>query len=519
VSSPLDVVAIAVFVALFGLVTILGFVAAQWRRGDLSQLHEWGLGGRRFGTIISWFLLGGDLYTAYTFVAVPALLFGVGAMGFFAVPYTIIIWPILFVVFPRLWSVSHRHGYVTAADFVRGRFGSRTLSLTVAVTGIVATMPYIALQLVGIEVVIAGLGLHLSVSFAGFTLELPLVIAFVILAAYTYTSGLRAPAMIAVVKDILIYGTVLAVAIFIPVKLGGYGHIFASVDPAKLLLRPSSPSNWGVQSAYATLALGSALALFLYPHSVTGILSSSGREVIKRNAIAMPAYSFVLGLICLMGFMAVAAGVKTMPAYADGFKAFGPNFAVPALLLHTFPSWMVGVAFAAIAIGALVPAAIMSIASANLFTRNIYKEYFNPGCTDAQESRMAKIVSLIVKAGGLIFILGFPQNYAIVLQLLGGIWIIQTLPAVMLGLYTRWLHPRALLLGWLTGIGAGTWMASALSFKSATYVLHIFGTAVPCYAAVSALILNLTVSVVLSLVFNLVSRGTRTDETLVEDYV
>ncbi|MGA7675705.1 MAG: sodium:solute symporter [Rhizomicrobium sp.] len=518
-SSPLDVVAIAVFVALFGLVTILGFVAAQWRRGDLSQLHEWGLGGRRFGTIISWFLLGGDLYTAYTFVAVPALLFGVGAMGFFAVPYTIIIWPILFVVFPRLWSVSHRHGYVTAADFVRGRFGSRTLSLTVAVTGIVATMPYIALQLVGIEVVIAGLGLHLSVSFAGFTLEMPLVIAFVILAAYTYTSGLRAPAMIAVVKDILIYGTVLAVAIFIPVKLGGYGHIFASVDPAKLLLPPSSPSNWGVQSAYATLALGSALALFLYPHSVTGILSSSGREVIKRNAIAMPAYSFVLGLICLMGFMAVAAGVKTMPAYADGFKAFGPNFAVPALLLHTFPSWMVGVAFAAIAIGALVPAAIMSIASANLFTRNIYKEYFNPGCTDAQESRMAKIVSLIVKAGGLIFILGFPQNYAIVLQLLGGIWIIQTLPAVMLGLYTRWLHPRALLLGWLTGIGAGTWMASALSFKSATYVLHIFGTAVPCYAAVSALILNLTVSVVLSLVFNLVSRGTRTDETLAEDYV
>jgi len=114
-----------------------------------------GLGGRRFGTIVSWFLLGGDLYTAYTFVALPALLFGAGAMGFFAVPYTIIIWPLLFAVFPRLWSVSHRHGYVTAADFVRGRFGSRTLALSVAVTGIVATMPYIALQLVGIEVVIA----------------------------------------------------------------------------------------------------------------------------------------------------------------------------------------------------------------------------------------------------------------------------------------------------------------------------------------------------------------------------
>ncbi len=518
-SPPLDGVAIAVFVVLFGLVTILGFVAAHWRRGDLTQLHEWGLGGRRFGTIISWFLLGGDLYTAYTFVALPALLFGAGAMGFFAIPYTIIIWPALFVVFPRLWSVSHRHGYVTAADFVRGRFGSRTLSLAVAITGIVATMPYIALQLVGIEVVIAGLGLQLSVHISGKTVDLPLLISFYILAAYTYTSGLRAPAMIAVVKDILIYGTVLALIIVVPAKLGGYGHIFASVDPTKLLLPPPSSGNLGAQSAYVTLALGSALALFLYPHSVTGILSSSCRDVIKRNAIAMPVYAFALGLICLMGFMAITAGVKAMPAYADGFKAFGSNYAVPALLLHTFPSWMVGVAFAAIAIGALVPAAIMSIASANLFTRNVYKEYFNPNCTDAQESRMAKIVSLIVKAGGLIFIFGFPQNYAIVLQLLGGIWISQTLPAVILGLYTRWFHPGALLLGWVAGIGAGTWMAWTLSFKGATYALPIFGTHVPCYAAIPALALNLIVCVALSLAFNALWRGTRADETLAEDYV
>ncbi|MDE1940430.1 MAG: sodium:solute symporter, partial [Alphaproteobacteria bacterium] len=391
----MDLVALAVFVVLFGLVTILGFIAARWRQGDLDQLHEWGLGGRRFGTLISWFLLGGDLYTAYTFVALPALLFGAGAMGFFAVPYSIAIWPLLFVVFPRLWSVSHRHGYVTAADFVRGRFGSRTLALTVAITGIVATMPYIALQLVGIEVVIAALGLHLSVTIAGLTVQLPLLIAFVILAAYTYTSGLRAPAMIAVVKDVLIYGTVLAVIIYIPVKLGGYGQIFASVDPSKLILPPLPKGGLGAQSAYATLALGSALALFLYPHSVTGILSSAGREVVKRNAIAMPLYAIALGLISLMGYMAIAAGLKSMPAYADGFKAFGSNFAVPALLLHTFPSWMVGVAFAAIAIGALVPAAIMSIASANLFTRNVYKEYINPNCTDAQESQMAKVVSLI----------------------------------------------------------------------------------------------------------------------------
>ncbi len=144
--------ALIVFVLLFGLVTWMGFIAAHWRKGDLDLLHEWGLGGRRFGTIVTWFLIGGDLYTAYTFIAVPALMFGAGAIGFFAVPYTIMVYPILYIVFPRLWSVAHKHGYVTSADFVRGRFGNRWLALAVALTGILATMPYIALQLVGIQV-------------------------------------------------------------------------------------------------------------------------------------------------------------------------------------------------------------------------------------------------------------------------------------------------------------------------------------------------------------------------------
>src|SRR6187402_596424 len=115
--------AAVIFAVLFLIVTVLGFVAARWRRGDLDRLDEWGLGGRQFGTIVTWFLLGGDLYTAYTFIAVPALVFGAGAIGFFAVPYTLIIYPILYLVFPRLWAIAHARGHVTAADFVRDRFG------------------------------------------------------------------------------------------------------------------------------------------------------------------------------------------------------------------------------------------------------------------------------------------------------------------------------------------------------------------------------------------------------------
>jgi SSS family solute:Na+ symporter len=505
-------VALIVFVALFGFITWLGFAAAHWRRGDLHLLNEWGLGGRRFGTLIVWFLVGGDLYTAYTFIAVPALAFGTGAIAFFAVPYTIIIYPILFIVFPRLWSVSRKHGYVTAADFVKGRFGNRWLALAVTLTGIVATMPYIALQLVGLQVVIGGLGFVGE----GWVGDIPLIVAFIILAAFTYSSGLRAPAAIAIVKDVLIYITAFAAVVAIPMQLGGFGKIFAAVPAQKLLLAVPQGNTTGTYGAYATLALGSALALFLYPHSLTGILSASSGHAVRRNAALLPAYSFMLGLLALLGFMAIAVGVDKLPEYAQGFATFKANFAVPALLLHTFPSWFVGVAFAAIGIGALVPAAIMSIAAANLFTRNIYREFVHSTCTDRQESQMAKWVSLVVKLGALVFILFVPTQYAIQLQLLGGIWIIQTLPSVIISLYTRWFNAWALLIGWAVGTVLGTTMAASVNF-AAMYPLAIGGWTFPSYIALSTLVLNLIVAGVLTPVFNAISHEAA-DETLASDY-
>ncbi len=512
--QDLNWVALSVFVALFAFITWLGFAAARWRKGDLDQLHEWGLGGRRFGTLITWFLVGGDLYTAYTFIAVPALAFGAGALAFFAVPYTIVMYPILFLVFPRLWYVCHKRGYITTGDFVRGRYGNRWLALAITLTGIVATMPYIALQLVGIQVVIGALG----ISGTGFLADLPLLIAFAVLAAFTYSSGLRAPASIAIVKDILIYFTAFVAVIVIPIQLGGFGKIFAAVPEAKLLLKVPTAHSSAEYSAYATLALGSALALFLYPHSMTGILSASSGRAIRRNAALLPGYTFMLGLLALFGFFAIAAGVKGLPEFAAGFKQFGNNYAVPALLLHSFPSWFVGIAFAAIGIGALVPAAIMSIAAANLYTRNIHREFINRTPTDRQEAQMAKWVSLIVKAGALAFIVFVPTQYAIQLQLLGGIWIIQTLPTVMFGAYTRWFNAWALLLGWAAGTLVGTMMAVHVGLKP-TFPLEVGGYTLPGYTAFYTLILNLALAVILTPLLNaLGSRQPAVDETAAADY-
>lgn len=495
-----NAVTITVFCALFLLVTVLGFLAARWKRGDLDLLDEWGLGGRRFGTVITWFLLGGDLFTAYTFIAVPALVFAIGAGGFFALPYTIIVFPLVFLVMPRLWSVASRHKYVTGADYVKGRYGSRSLATAIAFTGLLATMPYIALQLVGIQVVIQALGIGGG--------DLPIIIAFVILAAYTYTSGLRAPAMIALVKDTLIYATVIVAVIYIPSKVGGFDNIFSSAAEA-LPERdaPGSliPSGADAQLAYATLALGSAMALFLYPHALTAVLSSRSQDVVRRNMSLLPAWTFLLGLMALFGYMAIAAGINVTE----------PNLTVPALFDNMFPSWFFGVALAAIAIGALVPAAVMSIAAANLFTRNIWKEFVRQDCSDKEEAQVAKIVSLVVKGGALAFVLFLPTKFAIDLQLLGGVWMLQTLPAVMLALYTRWFHRWGLLAGWAVGMVVGTWIAASQDFTPVWDTPIIGATA---YTGLVALLCNLVVASIATLVLGRQGRGDELDETRESDY-
>src|SRR5438067_2133361 len=289
-----NAVAFTIVIIMFVVVTLVGFAAARWRRAeDKLHLNEWGLGGRGFGTFVTWFLLGG----------------------------------------------------------------------------------------------------------------------------YTWLSGLRAPALIAFIKDILIYVMIIVAIFYIPSRLGGWGHIFSTAGAHLAKTNPKTGKPFGSLTvgptavwAYSSLALGSALALFMYPHAVTGVLASRRRNAIRFNTALLPAYTLMLGFVALLGYMALAA-----PGVPAEVKANGANaqLSVPFLFQKMFPPWFAGVGYSAIAIGALVPAAIMSIAAANLFTRNIYKEFFARGATPAQETRVAQLVSLLVKVGALLFVLELSKTFSI----------------------------------------------------------------------------------------------------------
>lgn len=488
-----DRVALTAFAAVLGGTSLIA-LSARWLRPtrELPSMDGWALAGRDFGGFITWFLLGGSIFTAYTFAAVPGLAYGAGALGFFALPYTIMLCPVLFLLLPRLWRIAADGGHVTVADYVRKRYDSPGLALAVALTGILATMPYIALQLLGIRAVLSASMVYPS----GFGGDLILVGVFAILAVATFRRGLRAPTVISLFKGPLVFGAGLGVAVVVLYQLGGLGTIFeraahplAARPETALLLDPS------MYTVFASLALGSALAQPMYPHVLTAAYAANGENTLRRAAIALPAWTVLLGVFGFLGIAALAAGVLAPPGSAES--------SIPLLVARMLPSALAGAVYGALAVGALVPAAIMSVAVATLFTRNVYVEYFFPTATPKHELKTAQLVSLLAKAGALAFVFGLRDQDAINLQLLGGVWILQTFPAVAIGAFFAWFHRVGVLAGWAVGMVTGTLFVVSGGFSSVVEV----GWSIKLYAALVALLLNLLVAAGVTFVLRRSSVG------------
>ncbi|GIE32580.1 solute:Na+ symporter, SSS family protein [Actinoplanes italicus] len=505
---------VGVFLALMTLVVLVGFGAARWRRpADPYDIEEWSVGGRAFGNWTIWFLLGGSMYSAYTFIAVPALTYGVGAIGWFAVPFAIVTTPLTFYFTTRAWSVARRHGFLTHSEFAAARFGSPGLGALVAITGILATIPYVAVQLISLQAVLRTIG------FGG---EWPLLAAVTLVSVCTFRSGLRAPALLSVVKDVLL-GWMLLTAVLMVAMYGGWGSTFriaavrfaASPNPADGLLLPETG-----HLGFLTLVIGSALAIFAYPHALVGMLAAKDRDTVRRNAAALPVYCAALAVMALLGFFALAQGVTP----ADGDL----NTVVPRMIHEYFPAWSAGIAYAALSIAALIPAAVMSIAAANTFTRSLYRTYLRPGASPAAEAWTSRWMSLFVKFGAAGLILAVDPAFSVDLQLIGGVLILQTIPAVFLGLLTGWFHRVALAAGLLSGLAVGLvlmWDIPKLDATGRVVAEHFggaswsLGDGRTIYVGIVALAVNLLVTAALTLLLKAAGAAEGRDLTRPDDYL
>ena len=376
----------------------------------MESLDEWGLGGRQFGTWVTWFLLGGDLYTAYTFVAVPAAMFAAGAVaGFFAVPYTIVLYPIIFIFMaPAVVGqppARLRHPGRLRPRAGTARAGSPSPSRSPASSRRCRTSRSSSSASRRCSRS-SGLGGGDSL----LAKDLPLFIAFALLAAYTYSSGLRAPAVIAFVKDTLIYLVIIVAIIYLPAQGRRLGHDLRrrrGEDGGRQPRRPASRPASFIPGAGAVLGLRHPRPR-LRARAVH-VPALDHREPVGRDAEHDPAQRGDPAGLLLRARPAGPArlGRDRGRHQADRRSTASPTRSWSSRSCSRTPSrrWFAGVAFAAIAIGALVPAAIMSIAAANTFTRNIYKEWLRPDATPAQEAKVSKLASLVVKAFALVFVL------------------------------------------------------------------------------------------------------------------
>jgi len=442
-SLELSIMLIFIFV-----VGIIGFYASKFKPSLTKDITEWSLGGRHFGTFIVWFLLGGDLYSAYTLIAVPGLAYGAGVLAFFAVSFTIMLYPIMFLTLPRLWNVSNKYNFITAGDYVEKAFNSRALGMLVGIVGILGALPFIGLQIFGMSFMLSVTHVPSSIT---------IIISLLLVISFTIMNGLRAPALTAFIKDFFVWLMVVFLVIYIP------AHYFGSIAKMFYWFNKHYPHKSVLNSsqmvAFSTMAFGAAASYALYPHLITGAYASKSPNVVRKNAIVLPIYNIMLILITLLGFAAlfVSPGLKN------------PNMAFPELIAKTFGPVLTSLIGGIIILGSMIPASIMSIAAANLFTRNIYKHLVQKSISDKEEQLISKFIVALIIVLALFMSFKMNPSFIIMLQLMGQSWMIQLFPLIFIPLFTNRVSKVPATISTLAGIATTTYILYLVHFKTALY--------------------------------------------------
>jgi len=457
-----------VFFTLVGLTVVAGFLGSKWRAPDFSKIAEWSLGGMRFGSFIVWFLMGADIYTAYSLISIPGAAYSLGGFILYAVVYGSVSYPFLYIVATKFYRIAKRRGYITAGDYVRDRFDSGVLSLLISLTGIIAMLPYIALQIVGIRYVLDAMGFPVIPSF---------IIAYIIVALFVAFSGLRGPALSSLIKDAVLWAVILTVVVALGIRFSGFGPIFTQLGPSHYLI----PSKLMV--GYITLAFGSGISWLLFPNLLVGLLGSKSEDVIRKNSIFLPLYQVWLVFLAIMGLVALAKNL--VPSGVS-------SLAFPSVLNAYFPSSFVAIAFAGIVIGSMVPAGLQSLGAANLITRNIYLDFINRRANERQQVFWGRVAVFIMIVASLIFAL-VPAASGLIFYLLtfSYAWLLQTLPAIILSMYWYDLDKYSVAAGWAVGTGLVTYGLVTVKFSSSLLPWFYY-----MYVGLLGLIVNLAVMLI-----------------------
>jgi SSS family solute:Na+ symporter len=461
------------------LLIILGTIAGSALVGIYAglrvkmDLENWTVGGRRFGSLIIWLLMAGEIYTTFTFLGASGWAYSKGAPTYYIIIYGTLAYTLSFFILPEIWKLGKRHGLHTQPDFFIRIYGSRFLGVLVAVVGILSIIPYLQLQL-------AGLGMIVEVSSNGaIPSRLAIILSFVLTCAFVYTSGIRGSAWVSVIKDVMMIVAVGVVGLGVPrIYFGGIGKMFRTLIAQKPdhLVFPGAAPTMDTLWVMSTVLL-TGMGFYMWPHVFGSAFSAKSDKIIKRNAIIMPFYQIPILLVFMVGFSAFLA----LPGLKNGDLAF------LELVHKTYPSWFLGFIGAAGAVTAMVPASILVLFASTLLAKNVYQAGFNPSASEAAVMRLSRAMVFVITATALIFALFLP-NALVNLLLIGYDGVSQFFPGVVLGLFWKRVSRRGVICGLLTGL--------------AIVVALVFGRHDPFLgmnAGFVALVVNGTVAVGISL--------------------
>jgi solute:Na+ symporter, SSS family len=427
--------ALFIILAVIVISAIVGIVAGRKLK---MNLENWTVGGRRFGVVIIWLLMAGEIYTTFTFLGASGWAYSKGAPAFYILIYGALAYTLSFFILPELWKIGKKYGLHTQPDYFIKRYDSRFLGVLVALIGVFSIIPYLQLQL-------AGLGLIVEVASNGtIRSAYAIVIAFVLTCAFVFTSGIRGAAWVAIIKDVLMIAAVLIVGIGVPsIYFGGFGKMF-SVLMEKMpehLTFPGATNHMDSLWVMSTILL-TALGFYMWPHVFGSAFSARSAKVIKRNAVIMPFYQIPILLIFMVGFTALLV----LPGLDNADMAF------LSLVNKTYPSWFMGFVGAAGAVTAMVPAAILVLFASTLISKNVYQTGINPHASENTVMRLSRLMVLIIMTFSLLFAIFLP-NELVNLLILGYDGVCQFFPGVVFGLFWKRVTKQGVLAGILVGTG------------------------------------------------------------------
>ncbi len=436
-------VLVSIIIAVYLLLTLTIGLMAGRRSSD--SVAGYVAADRSFGLLVMYFVTGASVFSAFAFLGGPGWAYSRGAAAFYILAYGALGMAPFYWLGPRAASLGRKHGYVTQAQLVTGRFPSKHLSSLIALVSIVAFVPYITLQMRGAGIVIE------AVTDGHVPLWLGAAVAYGIVIVYVLSAGAMAVGWTNTFQGIFMVVIAWALGLYLPFRLyGGVRPMFEriAVERPDLLTLPGltgagEPWSWG---AYSTFIIVSIVGLMMWPHLFMKAFTAKDDDTLRRTVILFPTFQLFLIPVFLIGFSGVLFAGQPQT----------PDFILPFMILETgLPAVVVGLFCAGALSASMSTGDALLHASASVVVQDSVTHYVD--LDDRAQRRLMR--AIVVLTGAVAYYFALDEDSSLVQLLASAYGIISQLaPPVVAAMYWK----RATTTGTMAGLIAG--IATALFF-------------------------------------------------------